>query len=99
MQRPADLPLLFLALLCLPAFAFSVGLLGYQLRLIQRGLTHIERCKRPQPTEFDLGTRANFRAVFGRGGACSFLAHLLPLPSKPVGDGLRFDCRPPAHRV
>ena len=62
-------------------------LLGIQLANLVRGLTFLEQCKDPQPTQYDLGSwMHNVRAVFGR----SLARHLLPLPCAPVGDGIHF---------
>ena len=87
-----------LILLNFVGMGFSGGLLVVQGRNLWHGLTYIESCRRPPPIEFDLGPRANFGNVMGRGWR-QILATLLPLPRRAQGDGLSFAHRAPARRV
>ena len=93
---------------CLPTALFTGTLLLVQLRNLRRGLTYIESCRTPPPTEYDLGPRRNFGQVFGswsrrdggrRGDGWRTLLHLLPVPRPPVGDGIHFATRAPVRRV
>ena len=93
-----------LALLAATALmaCFTATLLVVQALNLLRGTTYIESCRRSPPQEYNLGARANLAAVFGGGRRCwlgVLLLQLLPLPRRPVGDGVRFACRAPARRV
>ena len=83
---------------CFPAFLFSTFLLLLQTRNLLRGLTYIESCKTPPPSDFDLGPRQNVAQVFGGLGP-RLLLHLLPVSRAAVGDGVVFPMRAPVRRV
>ena len=91
-------PALRLYAVSFPAFLFSTFLLLLQTRNLLRGLTYIESCRTPPPTDFDLGPRHNFAQVFGDFGP-RLLLHLLPVPRAAIGDGVSFPMRAPVRRV
>ena len=91
-------PALRLYAACFPAFLFSTFLLLLQTRNLLRGLTYIESCKTPPPTDYDLDPRQNIAQVFGGFGP-RLLLHLLPVPRAAIGDGVSFPMRAPVRRV
>jgi len=78
--------------------ALTTALLVAHWGNLCRGLTHIESCRTPPETDFDLGWVQNMREVFGVRRS-TLLSQLLPMPRRPIGDGIHFASRPPAHRV
>ena len=98
-SRAASLTSLFF--LSLFALAFSGVLLVVQGRNLWHGLTYIESCRRPLPTDFQLDPRANFAGVFGH-SAGRLLSQLLPIPRRAEGDGVHFvrrEARRKVHRI
>ena len=86
-----------LGFLSVLALGFAGPLCVLQIRNLKRGITHIERCRKPVPTEYNMGPRENFRSVFGDGVWFGCLSHLLPLPHPPIGDGVHFQRQPAAR--
>ena len=94
---PDDQVLLTLGTMSTLGLTVGVPLLVAHTRNIARGITYIESSRGGGSNDYDLGSwRANVQAIFGMS---SWYLHLLPVPRRPLGNGMAFTARPLARHV